>query len=83
MEWHQARERAAESPAAQRDRRLSAAFLEAFSTPAGRMVLDHLRSELVQSIMAPDTSEAALRYREGQRSVVGIIDYRMREARGV
>lgn len=63
------------------DARLSKAFHECFSTPAGAMVLDHLRGAFISSVMGPDATDQQLRYREGQRSVVGIIDTRIKEAR--
>ena len=61
------------------DQRLSLAFQQLFSTPAGKMVLDHLRASFVNSVMPAEASDAQLRYREGQRSVIGIIDTRMKE----
>lgn len=67
--------------AVERDRRLSIAFNECFSTPAGKMVLDYLRTELVQRVMTPEVTDQALRYREGQRSVVGICDVRIKEGK--
>jgi hypothetical protein len=62
------------------DFKISLAFHETFRTPAGRMVLDYLRFHYVQSVMTPAATDAELRYREGQRSIVGLIDTRMKEA---
>lgn len=62
------------------DQRISAACLECFTTPAGKLVLDYLKVELVNKVMPPESSDAALRYREGQRSVIGILEQRMKEA---
>lgn len=61
------------------DDRLGLAFLETFKTPSGQMVLQHLRSAFINSIMPADATDAQLRYREGQRSVIGIIDTRIKE----
>jgi hypothetical protein len=66
--------------AEQEDFRLSQAVHECFSTPAGQTVLEYLRYHFVRSVMAPSTPPNELFYREGQRSIVGIIDTRMKEA---
>lgn len=63
------------------DRLISLAFAACFETPAGLQVLSYLRKYFVQDILGPHASDAALRFREGQRSIVGIIDTRIKEAK--
>jgi hypothetical protein len=62
------------------DRKISLAFADCFKTPSGAIVLAYLRKYFVQDILAPSATDAELRFREGQRSIVGIIDTRIKEA---
>jgi hypothetical protein len=70
----------------QREQRLNASFLGVFNSAAGKEVLDYLKISFVQSVLGPTSSDAELRYREGQRSVIGIIEARIlkgsKDARG-
>lgn len=73
--------KAPSSPLPDADRKLALAFHEVFSTPAGKQVLDYLRASYVHSIMPPEATDQQLRYREGQRSVVGVCDHFIQKAR--
>lgn len=44
------------------------------TTVDGQIMLDYLMSTLIMGILPPHTSDAELRHREGQRSVVGILE---------
>jgi hypothetical protein len=48
-----------------------------FSLPEGQLILDWLRSFTVNEILGPESSDAALRFREGGRFVVAAIMTRM------
>lgn len=52
---------------------------ETFKTPAGERTLAYLKSSFM-AVLPATASDAELRYREGQRSVVGIIETRIKEA---
>lgn len=68
---------------AQLEDRLNASFAATFETPSGRDVLGYLKLGLVQTILPATATDAELRYREGQRSVIGIIEERIGRAHHV
>jgi hypothetical protein len=45
-------------------------YSRCFNTPAGRAVLEHLRSITIERFVGPDASDAHLRHAEGQRALV-------------
>lgn len=63
----------------QQERDLDAAIFRCFNTRDGRTTLEYLRGALINEILGPDATDNQLRYREGQRSVVGLLE--MRKAR--
>ena len=50
------------------------AFRQCFATPAGRIVLNHLREMYLERRLGPDSSDAKLRYFEGARMVAAYIE---------
>ncbi len=58
--------------------RLNQNFLAAFTTPPGVEVLNVLKIWFTNTVLPPEASDGAMRYREGQRSVIGIIEERIR-----
>ena len=70
--------RAVEGPnqRSEADRKVDAMFARVFGTGEGKLVLGYLKAELVNTIMGPEATDQALRYREGQRSVIGICEWR-------
>lgn len=55
------------------ERTLDLACASVFSSGAGELVLNWLRSAWVHEILGPSSSDAELRYREGGRFVVGAL----------
>lgn len=45
-------------------------YARCFNTPAGRAVIEHLRSITIERFVGPDVSDAHLRTLEGQRALV-------------
>lgn len=58
----------------ERQRRLELDFAAWVETPAAKNCLDALKLWYVQSIFGPNATNEELRYREGQRSVIGVIE---------
>ncbi len=52
---------------------LAEAFASCFSSPAGMLVMDHLRRTFLSRRVPPTACDAVLRHVEGQRSVVAHI----------
>ena len=44
-------------------------FVRAFTTPSGRVVLDHLRKITVERTLGPNATDAELRWCEAQRAL--------------
>lgn len=59
--------------------RLNAAMARTFSTPEGQVVLQYLRQSYINTILPPSATDGEIRYREGQRSVVAVIEQRKHE----
>jgi hypothetical protein len=55
------------------DSELFRSFARCFRGADGEMVLDHLRRIILDRRLGPESSDAALRFLEGQRSVVAHI----------
>jgi len=55
------------------DKRINEAYAETFKSPAGRKVLEHLKSITINAVAGPEQSDAALRHLEGSRFIVGLI----------
>lgn len=55
------------------DERLNDAFAHTFATPAGKIVLQHLKEITLARVCGPDASEGQLRYLEGQRFLAQVI----------
>ena len=49
-------------------------YVRAFSTPSGRVVLEHLRKTTVERTLGPNVSDAELRWVEAQRALVHQIE---------
>lgn len=45
-------------------------FARVFQTPAGKQVMDYLRQQTVYRVLGADSSDAVLRFLEGQRFLV-------------
>lgn len=65
----------------QRERELDAAFFKTFNSLHGQRVLQHLRGTYVFGILSPDATDAELRHREGQRSIIAEIEQRKERAK--
>ena len=52
--------------------------MSTFISPAGKAVLQYLRSITIESVAGPAISDAELRHREGMRFVVGLIETRIK-----
>ncbi len=50
------------------------AFARVFSTNAGIMILEHLRSMTVERTLGPNATDAELRTLEGQRALIRHIE---------
>ena len=61
------------APAEVTEDEVAKAFRACFATPAGRRVLDHLRTTFMERRLSPGVSDAELRHVEGQRSVVACV----------
>ncbi len=61
------------------DKRINEAFAETFRSPAGKKVLEYLRSITINAVAGPEQSDAALRHLEGSRFVVGLIAARYQQ----
>lgn len=73
--WFDVGPRDARDDAAQfaSDPDLTNAYARTFCSDSGRRVLGHLRSITSGRVLGPDSSDAALRYVEGQRQLVQYI----------
>ena len=49
-------------------------FVRTFSTPSGKIVLEHLRKITVERTLGPNASDAELRWVEAQRALVHQIE---------
>jgi hypothetical protein len=49
-------------------------FARTFLSPAGRMVLAHLRKITIERVLGPNATDAELRALEGQRALVHQIE---------
>jgi len=61
------------------EKQLNITIHAAFNTGAGREALAYLRSITIEFVCGPNVTDAELRHREGMRSLVGIIETRMRQ----
>ena len=62
----------------ERETEINLHFLSTFISPAGKAVLQYLRSITIESVAGPAISDAELRHREGMRFVVGLIETRIK-----
>lgn len=60
------------------EERLDRLVQSALSGEAGRQTLAYLRSITIEFVAGPNISSDELRHREGQRSLVAIIEHRLR-----
>jgi hypothetical protein len=60
---------------------LNLAFARCFRGADGEAVLDWLKYISINTVLGPDHSDAALRHREGQRSMVAMIHERVEAGR--
>lgn len=67
--------------AARFQRELDVAFFKTFNSLHGQRVLQYLRGTYVFGILAPDATDAELRHREGQRSIIAEIEQRKERAK--
>ncbi|MBR4926731.1 MAG: hypothetical protein IKY98_00215 [Alphaproteobacteria bacterium] len=56
-------------------------FVRLFSTNDGKQVLNHLKTLTKERVLAPDCSEAELRFLEGQRFLVNQIETWIRQGK--
>tara|TARA_R110002012_G_scaffold12183_1_gene54471 strand:- start:2662 stop:2937 length:276 start_codon:yes stop_codon:yes gene_type:complete len=62
----------------ERETEINLHFLSTFISPAGKAVLQYLRSITIESVAGPAISDSELRHREGMRFVVGLIETRIK-----
>lgn len=55
-------------------KKLHQAYAACFDTPAGRQVLEDLKTRTIQSVCSIGVDPTSLMHLEGQRWIVGIID---------
>ena len=63
------------TPAGTEETAVRDAFVRVFGSDAGRQVLAHLRRLTIERRLPPDAPDALLRFVEGQRSLVGQIEW--------
>ncbi len=56
------------------DKNLMREYAKTFSTEGGKRVMDHLRNYTIERVIGPDVSNETLRYLEGQRALVKMIE---------
>lgn len=59
------------------EEKLNFIFADAFNTPAGKAVLQALRSITIEAIAGGEITDHALRHLEGQRYLYGLIQRRI------
>ena len=57
-------------------------YARCFGTPAGQMVLDHLRKITIERTLGPNASDNELRWAESQRALVRQIEALIARGRG-
>ena len=62
------------------DQQISQNVAQIFSSPTGQEVLRYFRSITIEMVNGPQVTDGELRYAEGQRGFVGMIEQRIAHA---
>ncbi len=67
----------------EQDQQISMNIAALFSSPAGKVTLEYLKSISINNVYGPDVSSDTLRHVEGQRYIVGVLEQRAKQGHAI